>query len=262
MTRRFHIQQEKQGGQKLLTIFFTAGYPSLYDTLALVRAVEEAGADLIEIGMPYSDPLADGPLIQQTSAAALQNGMTLSLLFEQLEELRPKSEIPVYLMGYFNPMLQFGVEKFLAECQRVGIDGLIVPDIPLDEYEEKYEELFKKYDVGITFLVLPQTPPERLKLIDRLCTDFIYAVSNPSTTGGKLSIGDAQRAYYHRIEQAGLDTPVQIGFGISDKESFESATEHFAGGIIGSAFIRALQQEEDYVAAARRFVCSIRGDEK
>ncbi|MCB0334272.1 MAG: tryptophan synthase subunit alpha, partial [Bdellovibrionales bacterium] len=163
-------------------------------------------------------------------------------------------------MGYFNPMLQFGVEKFLSECQRVGVDGLIIPDIPLDEYEEHYETLFKKYDIGITFLVLPQTPPERLKLIDGLSTDFIYAVSNPSTTGGSLDIGEKQREYYERIEQAGLDTPVQIGFGISDKESFESATKHFAGGIIGSAFIRALQGGEDYLTEARNFVRSIRGD--
>ena len=256
--RRFEEQLKRCVERKILSIFFMAGYPQLQDTFPLVKAIEEAGAHLIEIGIPYSDPLADGPVIQESSEKALANGMSVSVFFEQISELRPQISIPIYAMGYLNPVLQYGIERFLQDCKKVGVDGVILPDLPLEEYEEKYQALFKKYEIGITFLVTPQTSNARLKKIDELSTDFIYLVSTPSITGGRLCVGESVQEYYTKIVQSALSTPILVGFGLYDKESFDRSSQIFAGGIIGSAFIRAISATSEVCVAASKFISEIR----
>jgi len=229
-----------KGSKRILSIYYTAGYPTLDSTLDIAELLEKSGADFLEIGFPYSDPVADGSIIQHSSAVALQNGMTLNRLFEQLDALRPRISIPVLLMGYFNPVLQYGVERFCAACRQVGIDGVIVPDLPLYEYEALYQPLFQKNELSNVFLVTPQTAEERIRKIDQLTTGFIYLLSSSATTGKNLAVSESTEAYFSRIQAMDLQHPVVIGFGISDHQTFIRATDYADGAIVGSAFVQLL----------------------
>ena len=244
----------------LLNVYFTAGYPQRDDTNPIIRALDEAGADLIEVGMPYSDPLADGPTIQASGTAAIRNGMTLALLFEQLETVRPRTEVPLILMGYLNQVMQYGEQRFVDDCVRAGVDGLILPDLPLAEYESDFRDRLAAADIKISFLITPQTPEARIRKVDELSTGFIYVVSSAAITGGKGGISPAQIAYFERIEAMQLATPRLIGFGISDKTSFDTASRYARGAIIGSAFIRALGKGNNVAETARGFVRGVRGE--
>lgn len=243
----------------ILNIYFTAGYPRLYDTESIILALEKGGADLIEIGMPYSDPLADGPTIQESGQLALQNGMTLPLLFEQIQSVRQKTEIPLILMGYFNQVMQYGEAAFFEKCEKVGIDGLILPDLPILEFERDYKAMVRAFGLNISFLITPQTSDERIKKIDELSRGFIYMVSNASITGAKKDITDQQIAYFERINALQLKNPRLIGFGISNHETFQTACQYANGAIIGSAFIRALEQNIDLEQTIIEFIQSIKG---
>ncbi len=236
------IKQKLQENNKLLSIYFTAGYPALNDTVRIISDLEKAGVDMIEIGLPFSDPLADGPTIQESSTAALHNGMNSDLLFKQLEGIRDNVSIPLIIMGYFNPVFQYGVEAFCAKCSELGIDGLILPDLPLDVYLEEYRSIFEKYDLLNIFLITPQTSEERIRKIDNASEGFIYMVSSASTTGAKAGFGKEQTDYFERIAAMGLRNPQIVGFGISNAETFQQATSHAKGAIIGSAFIKGLTQ--------------------
>ena len=244
----------------LLNTYFTAGYPRLHDTIPLAKALVDAGADILEIGMPFSDPLADGPVIQGSSTVALANGMNLPVLFEQLKSLRAAvADTPVLLMGYLNPVMQFGAEAFLQQAAAVGVDGLILPDLPLDEYEETYHPLFQKYGLKAVFLITPQTSEERIRRLDALSEAFLYLVSGPGTTGGTtLPDAEVQQRYFERIAAMNLKNPRLIGFGIANKAGFDRACAHADGAIIGSALIQALQGVDDAPAAAGRFVQGIK----
>ena len=228
---------------KILSIYATAGFPQLKDTLQVLKELENAGVDLIEIGMPFSDPLADGPTIQESSTKALMNGMTTELLFEQLKEVRNHLSIPLILMGYFNPVLQFGVEKFLKKAAEIGIDGVILPDLPLEVYEREYKDLFEAYGLSMIFLITPQTPEGRIRQIEQASTSFIYMVSTSSTTGAQEGFNQESMKYFKRIEAMNLKVPTVVGFGISTASSYHQATSHSKGAIIGSAFIKALSKE-------------------
>lgn len=232
------INKKLKEEKKILSIYFTAGYPELNDTVQIIQDLEKNGVDLIEIGLPFSDPLADGPTIQESSTAALKNGMHTELLFEQLRDIRESVTIPLIIMGYFNPVFQYGVEAFCKRCQEIGIDGLILPDLPLDVYQKDYEATFKKYGLVNVFLITPQTSDERIKEIDEASNGFIYLVSSASTTGATSGFGSAQREYFERIEGLDLTTPQIVGFGINNAKTFEQATKTTKGAIIGSAFIK------------------------
>ena len=236
------IKQKLQEDKKLLSIYFTAGYPHLHDTVPTIQNLEKAGVDMIEIGLPFSDPLADGPTIQESSTAALNNGMHTELLFEQLKDIRKTVRVPLIVMGYFNPMLQYGVEAFCAKCDEVGIDGIIMPDLPLDVYQEEYEAIYKKYGLINVFLITPQTSEERIRAIDHASDGFIYMVSSASTTGAKSGFGEEQQHYFERIASLQLTNPQIVGFGISNAETFQAAIKKAKGAIIGSAFIKHLTQ--------------------
>ena len=234
------INQKLKEDKKLLSIYFTAGYPKINDTVSIIQDLEKNGVDMIEIGLPFSDPLADGPTIQASSTQALKNGMTSELLFDQLKVIRKTINIPLIIMGYFNPMLQYGVEAFCKKCQEIGIDGLIIPDLPVDVYHEEYEDTFKKYNLINVFLITPQTSVERINYIDSISNGFIYMVSSASVTGSHSGFGDEQTNYFKRIADMKLNNPQIVGFGISNKETFDQATKHAKGAIIGSAFIKFL----------------------
>ncbi|WP_088342225.1 tryptophan synthase subunit alpha [Robiginitalea sediminis] len=245
---------EKPG--KLLSIYFTAGFPNLEDTVPVLEALQKAGVDMVEIGLPFSDPLADGPTIQRSSTRALRNGMTTERLFEQLAHVRKMIHIPLVLMGYFNPVLQYGVEAFCRKCQEVGIDGLILPDLPLEIYERDYKHLMEPYGLSMAFLISPQTSEDRVRRIDQASTSFIYMVSSASTTGVQDGFGQGQEGYFRRIESMGLEHPQIVGFGISDSKSFQTATERAKGAIIGSAFVRMLDSEG--IGGIEAFIRNIR----
>nr|WP_293302470.1 tryptophan synthase subunit alpha [Allomuricauda sp.] len=236
------IKQKLQEDKKILSIYFTAGYPQLNDTVKIIQDLEKNGVDLIEIGLPFSDPLADGPTIQESSTIALKNGMHTELLFEQLKDIRETVSIPLIIMGYFNPVFQYGVEAFCQKCQEIGIDGLILPDLPLDVYQEEYEPIFKKYGLINVFLITPQTSEARVRAIDKASDGFIYMVSSASTTGAKSGFGAEQTQYFNRIASMELNNPQIVGFGISNSETFDQATKNTKGAIIGSAFIKHLTQ--------------------
>lgn len=242
----------------LLSIYFTAGYPSLDSTVDIAEALEKAGADFLEIGFPYSDPVADGPTIQHSSEVALKNGMTLNQLFEQLKDLRKRVSIPVYLMGYVNPVIQFGVENFCKACREVGITGTIIPDLPMYEYEELYKDIFLENKVSNVFLVTPQTSPERIRKIDSLSTSFIYLLSSNATTGTQLHVQDQSEAYFKRIKDMDLNNPIVIGFGIHNHDTFDKATQYANGAIVGTAFVKLLA-EENYLQKIPAFITSIKG---
>lgn len=234
------INQKLKEDKKLLSIYFTAGYPSIDDTVSIIQNLEKNGVDMIEIGLPFSDPLADGPTIQASSTQALKNGMTTEVLFNQLKDIRETVSIPLIIMGYFNPMLQYGVEAFCKKCQEVGIDGLIIPDLPVDVYNEKYKATFDKYGLINVFLITPQTSIERINFIDSISNGFIYMVSSASVTGSSSGFGDEQTSYFKRIADMQLNNPQIVGFGISDNDTFTQATRYAKGAIIGSAFIKHL----------------------
>ncbi|HEX8428717.1 tryptophan synthase subunit alpha [Hymenobacter sp.] len=257
MNRIQHAFQSK--GKKLLNVYFTAGYPHLHDTVPVLQALTKAGADLIEIGMPFSDPLADGPVIQQSSTVALQNGMNMRVLFSQLKDVRQQvPETPILLMGYLNPVMQFGMENFCREAAAAGVDGVILPDLPLDDYVDEYQDIFRRHNLKPVFLITPQTAPARIRRIDELTDSFLYLVSGPGTTGGtNTQAAGVQDAYFQRIEDMQLRNPRLIGFGIGDKASFQHACRYAEGAIIGSALIKALEGADDAPAAAARFVSSV-----
>lgn len=254
------IKQIFQESGKKLSIYFTAGYPNLGDTIPTLKALEQEGVDVVELGMPYSDPLADGPTIQASGTKALENGMSLDVLFEQLDGFREEVSLPVVLMGYYNQVLQYGVERFVKGAAAVGVDGVILPDLPLHEYEADYKALFEEYDLCISFLITPQTPEERIREIDRLSSGFVYVVSTAATTGKQEGFSEGQLAYFNRLKEMGLENPMMIGFGVYDAGTFEAACEEGAGAIIGSAFIRALGGEGVLEDKVEGFVGSIRGE--
>lgn len=237
------INQKLQETKTLLSIYFTAGYPALNDTATIIKNLEDSGVDFIEIGLPFSDPLADGPTIQESSTQALKNGMTTELLFSQLKTIRETVKIPLIIMGYFNPILQFGVEAFCKKCQEIGIDGLIIPDLPVDIYNEQYKGMFEAHGLINIFLITPQTSEARIRFIDSISNGFIYMVSSASTTGTTTGFGQEQQAYFKRIKDMQLKNPQIVGFGISNKDTFLQATQHTKGAIIGSAFIKHLRAQ-------------------
>ena len=250
------INQTLNQDKKLLSIYFTAGFPQLEDTVPILEQLQEAGVDMIELGLPFSDPLADGPTIQESSTQALRNGMTTDKLFTQLEGIRDHIHAPLIVMGYFNPMMQYGVERFCKRCQEVGIDGLIIPDLPADVYHEQYQSLFQQYGLLNMFLITPQTPDERILYIDQVSEGFIYMVSSAATTGAQGSFGDTQQHYFQRIADMKLQSKLLVGFGISNAETYQAAVAHSQGAIIGSAFIKHLKANGNQ--SVQEFVKTIR----
>ncbi|MEM6628070.1 MAG: tryptophan synthase subunit alpha [Bacteroidota bacterium] len=249
----------QQKPKEVLNIYCTAGYPHLEDTPTIIQALAHSGVDLIEIGMPFSDPIADGPTIQASNQQALNNGMTLERLFQQLKGIRDTVEIPMLLMGYINPVLQYGIERFCQDAADTGIDGLILPDVPIYEYEHFYKDLFEQYNLSNIFLISPQTSEERIRKIDELSNGFIYMVSTDSTTGKTGDISASQQAYFERIVGMNLKNPRLIGFGIHNHETYRTACRYSHGAIIGSAFIKAIKDTKDIEGTAREFVGNIRG---
>jgi tryptophan synthase alpha chain len=244
--------------QRVLNIYCTAGYPDADSTVPVMQSLQKSGADLIELGMPYSDPLADGPVIQASSSKALANGMTINKLFNELADFRSKITLPVILMGYMNPILQYGFDKFCEKAASTGIDGLILPDLPMYEYETEYRSIINKYGLRFIFLVTPETSEERIRKLDDLSTGFLYAVSSSSTTGNERSI-DLQKNYFKRLHDLKLKNPVLIGFGIKDKATFDAACEYANGAIIGSAYIKALENQADIQQATKEFINGVIG---
>ena len=245
--------------EPILNVYTTAGFPRLEDTMTVLNALQAGGVDIIEVGMPYSDPVADGETIQLSNQAALEQGMSVAHLFEQLKDMRKSIRVPVLLMGYINPVLQYGVEAFCAKCAEVGVDGLILPDLPMVEYEASYREIFEKYGLFNILLITPQTNDERIRHIDSVSKGFIYMVSSASTTGAKTGISADQEVYFSRIAAMNLQNPRLIGFGISDHESFVKASKNASGAIIGSAFVKMIAQAKDLSAEIVAFVQSIKG---
>lgn len=247
----------------LLNVYFTAGFPELNDTVSVLRSLQSAGVDLVEIGMPYSDPVADGETIQQSNMKALENGMTLRTLFDQLKGCRSEQEaepitVPILLMGYINPVLQFGVEEFCRACNEVGVDGVILPDLPLDLYLAEYESIFREHGLLNIFLITPQTDEQRIRLIDAQTEGFIYMVSSASITGSQSGVSDEMLAYFDRINAMNLRNPRLIGFGIKDSQTYQMACQYANGAIIGSAFIRHLQNGPATEERIKEFVTTIR----
>lgn len=255
MNRLHRLFEQKQ--ERVLSIYFTAGFPQLEDTLPVMQALESAGADIIEIGMPYSDPIADGPTIQDSNMVALDNGMNMKKLFEQLQEMRQSISIPVVLMGYLNPIIQYGIEAFCKKCQDIGVDGLIVPDLPMQQYLDEYKRLFEDYGLSNTFLISPQTSENRIREIDEYSNGFIYMVSSHNITGAKSEISEEQIAYFKRVEAMNLRNARLIGFGISDKKTFITASTYSNGAIIGSAFIKVLKDSKDLSKDIHTYIQSI-----
>ena len=251
------IDKTFKKSKKILSVYFSAGYPRIGDTIPILKKLQESGVDMIEIGLPFSDPLADGPVIQKSSTIALKNGMTSMKLFEQLEGVREEIEIPLIIMGYFNPIMQFGVEKFCEKCKQIGIDGLIIPDLPMEIYNRSYKSIFEKNDLYKIFLITPQTSIKRINLIDKISKGFIYMVSSASVTGTKRKFGDEQIKYFKRIKKMRLQNPTLVGFGVSNSETFKSTCENSKGAIIGSAFIKFLEQ--NHLKNINLFVSKIRG---
>lgn len=239
--------------ERVLNVYCTAGFPELNSTIPVMKALEASGADLIELGMPYSDPLADGPVIQQSGLKALANGMTIAVLFDQLKEMRKSVSVPVILMGYMNPVLQYGFEAFCQKAAEVGVDGLILPDLPEYEFETMYGAIIKKYGLDFIFLVTPETSEKRIKKLDQLSTGFLYAVSSSSTTGSDKNMTDVS-AYLKRLQSYQLQNPVLVGFGIKDKASFDAACAHASGAIIGTAYIKALESGSNVETTTAAFL--------
>lgn len=242
MNRINKLFQKKS--QYILSIYFTAGFPKLEDTVPTLKALQNNGIDLVEIGIPFSDPMADGVVIQQSGQAALKNGMSIRKLFEQLTDVRESIDIPLIMMGYLNPIMQFGFEEFCRECQRVDVDGMIIPDLPMAEYLAEYKPIADKYGLKFIFLITPETSEERIREIDANTSGFIYMVSSAAVTGTQSSF-ERQRDYFNRINAMNLKNPRLIGFGVSNKATKEMVFEYSSGAIVGSAFIKAINETGD-----------------
>ncbi|MBL7832712.1 MAG: tryptophan synthase subunit alpha [Cyclobacteriaceae bacterium] len=255
MSRLKKLFQEKK--QNVLSVFYTAGFPKRDDTVSIARHLQAAGADIIEIGIPFSDPVADGPTIQASNKIALDNGMTVKLLLEQVKEIRKSVTMPVVLMGYLNPVLQYGFEKFCNDAAAAGVDGLILPDMPLDEFNE-HRALTTSLGLDVIFLISPTTSPERIAVIDGLSSGFVYAVSSSSTTGAKKGFTSEQEEYFRKLKNAGLKNPFLIGFGISDHQTFSKASQFSSGAIVGSAFINLLKESNNFESDIAQFVRSLK----
>ena len=256
MNRLDKLFSEKKS--RVLNMYCTAGFPQLNSTVEVIEALQHNGADIIELGIPYSDPIADGPVIQQSNMQALENGMSIPLLFEQLKNIRDHIQIPIILMGYMNPVLQFGIEKFCAAAATVGVDGIILPDLPMYEFQTQYQQYFVKNNLKFIFLITPETGEERIRQIDKISSGFIYAVSSSSTTGNAKTIGN-QDDYFKKLAGMNLNNPVLVGFGIKDKNTFDAACKHTNGAIIGSAYIKALSDTTDISRTTKDFINGIKG---
>lgn len=256
MSRLSELFARKNKG--VVNVYCTAGYPQLDSTLTVMKALQANGADLIELGMPYSDPLADGPVIQASGSMALQNGMTIATLFDQLNGFRKDITVPVVLMGYLNPLLQYGFEAFCSKAAEVGIDGLIIPDIPMFEFEKEYGAIIKRYGLDFIFLVTPETSEERVRKLDALSNGFLYAVSSSSITGSDKDFSPV-KTYLQRLQEMNLKNPVLVGFGIKDKETFDAVAAYSSGAIIGTAYIRALEDGNDVEGTTKKFLSEVLG---
>ena len=243
--------------ERVLSIYFTAGFPELESTIEIMEAIQAGGADIIEIGVPYSDPVADGPTIQDSNMIALENGISLKKIFEQLKGFRAKIHIPVVMMGYLNPIMQYGMEEFCKKCKEVGVDGLILPDLPMQQFIDDYKALFEEYGLVNTFLISPQTSEKRIREIDQNTNGFIYMVSSHSITGAKAGISEEQIAYFERVKAMDLKNPRLIGFGISDAETFSKASEYSNGAIIGSAFIKTVKGSKNLNEDIQKYLKSV-----
>jgi tryptophan synthase alpha chain len=257
MNRIDKLFKEKKA--PVLSVYFTAGYPKLNDTILVIKELVENDVDMIEIGMPFSDPLADGPIIQQSSQVALENGMSIRLLFQQLKGIRQTTSIPLILMGYLNPVMQFGIKEFCVACQETGIDAVILPDLPLQEYVESYQSIFEEHGIYNIFLITPQTNENRIRQIDQAGKGFIYMVSSSSTTGVKGEFAQTQIEYFDRIQKMNLKNPRMIGFGISDAKTYSLAAQYAQGAIIGSAFIKAISEQDSMADNIKKFMEGIKG---
>jgi tryptophan synthase alpha chain len=257
MENRLHVLFRNTKGP-LLSVFYTAGFPKLNDTSVVAASLEKAGADLIEIGIPFSDPVADGPTIQQSNKVALDNGITLSQILKQVTEIRKTVKLPIILMGYLNPVMQYGIAKFAKDAAEAGVDGVILPDMPLPEYEREYKKVFEGSGLLLTFLISPTTSDDRVRQIDRISNGFIYAVSASSTTGAKKGFAPEQLEYFSRLRKMKLRNPFLIGFGISNRETFTQASEYGAGAIVGSAFVSMLKDSKDIDKDVLEFVSALK----
>ena len=253
ITNLFQTQKEK-----ILSVYFTAGYPRLNDTMPILRALQEKGIHMVEVGIPFSDPMADGPVIQEAATKALRNGMSLHLLFDQLKGMRQEVKIPVILMGYLNPIMQFGFERFCQRCLEVGVDGVIIPDLPYAEYMAEYKEIADRFDLKFIMLITPETSEERIRLIDAHTSGFIYMVSSAATTGAQRSFDEVKQAYFRRIDALKLRNPRLVGFGISNKATYEAAAAYSSGAIIGSKFVQLLGSEPTPVEAVDKLLDALR----
>lgn len=255
MNRIKELFEKKQ--KNILSIYFTAGFPHLYDTVDIIKELEKNGIDSIEIGIPFSDPMADGPTIQESGTIALKNGMTLNKLFEQLADIRKDVRIPLIMMGYLNPIMQYGFENFCKKCKEIGLDGIIIPDLPFDDYMKEYKSVAEKYDIKVIMLITPETSDERIRLIDENTDGFIYMVSSAATTGAQKSFDEQKQAYFKKINGMNLRNPRLIGFGISNKATLEAAQENSSGAIIGSKFITLLKDSESIKEAVQELKRSL-----
>jgi tryptophan synthase alpha chain len=257
MSRIEELFEKKK--QNVLNVYFTAGFPALDSTIDVMQILQESGADLIELGMPYSDPLADGPVIQASNTVALTNGMTIHKLFEQLHDFREKIQLPVLLMGYMNPILQYGFDNFCMDASAAGIDGLILPDLPMYEYEKEYGPIIQKHKLDFVFLVTPETPEGRIRQLDQLSSGFLYAVSSSSTTGKSAALTN-QEGFFKKLQSMHLKNPVLIGFGIRDKSSFSQACSYANGAIIGTAYIKLLENAtgQEIATRTKNFINSLK----
>jgi tryptophan synthase alpha chain len=251
------FQKKKRG---ILSIYFTAGFPKLNDTTLIIKELQSAGIDMIEVGIPFSDPMADGPVIQESSTISLRNGMNLKLLFSQLETIREEVSIPLIMMSYLNPVMQYGFENFCRDCRKVGVSGLIIPDLPFNDYQREYKPIADRYDLKIIMLITTETSDERIRLIDSATDGFIYMVSSAAITGAQKNFDEAKQSYFRRINRMGLRNPRMIGFGISNKETLAAAFENASGAIIGSKFISLLAEKGDPGEAVKELVAVVERD--
>jgi tryptophan synthase alpha chain len=244
----------------ILSIYFTAGYPNLEDTVLILQILQELKVDFVEIGIPFSDPIADGPVIQNCNQKAIENGMNLNTLLHQLQNVRQNIHIPIILMGYINPVLQFGIEKFCKKCYEIGIDGIILPDLPLYEYKTLYKKIFDACGISFINLITPQSSADRIREIDELTDTFLYLVSTAGTTGIRSEFSQPQLEYFKRVNSYNLRNPLMIGFGIYDRYSYETACKFAAGCIIGSAFLKAIENKtgEELINSIQNFIKQIR----
>lgn len=251
------IETTFKNNKNILNVYLTAGFPNLIDTVEIVQELAKNEVDMVEIGMPFSDPLADGPTIQNSSQIAIKNGITLELIFDQIKEIRKTADIPIVLMGYYNQVLQYGADSFFEKAKTVGVDGFIIPDLPLDIYEKEHQQKVESLGLDMIFLITPQTTDERIKLIDSKSSGFLYVVSSFAITGSKSDIQQSQIDYFKRINNLNLKNPKLIGFGISDKKTFDTACQHAEGAIIGSAFIKALEGSNNIKKTVKEFITTV-----